>query len=209
MAVLRIVSVLYLFASVNSVVVLPKNEPHPNRGITLDKTTFTPTLPVSIKAELLKQHRKSQYTPVPVHFNLQKREASSCALDSRQLESDGVSVYLNVSPHRTARKVLQCGSPWTGLSATECMVHLRQLFLAVDCFPLDHPYLWQCGYWNWKQSPLATIPIKFSNEKFWLGTSGVHGAWHSPHLATMHATYHILILQLQNIISWSLPGCNY
>ena len=90
MAVLRIISILYLFATVYSVMVLPNNEPHLNRGTTLDKTTFTPTLPLSFKAELLKQHRKLQDTPV--HLNLQKRDASSCALDSRQLESDGVSV---------------------------------------------------------------------------------------------------------------------
>lgn len=94
MAITRNFSILLCYLSVvHCILILPKDERLSSRGKTLEKSTFNSInsqIPSSFIDKLLKEHRHGAVT-VTSHHNVQRRDVS-CALDNRELESDGVCV---------------------------------------------------------------------------------------------------------------------
>ncbi len=80
---------------VNCVLILPKDELHLNRGNRLEKSQRSTSinnfeLPSSLKHKLLEEHQNAVSQKTDILYRLQRRDASTCALDNRELESDGV-----------------------------------------------------------------------------------------------------------------------
>ncbi len=93
MAITRSLTLLLCYLStVYCVLVLPKEDILWNRGKRLEKLNSHSNIfeiPSSFSRKLLKEHQNAISKTQYVHHDVQRRDAS-CALDNRELESDGV-----------------------------------------------------------------------------------------------------------------------